>query len=334
MKMFLPTGMPFYYKLNNNAKFDFEFAGDESGWSKNALDWLSFMAWDVRFKRNATEKYTLQCAVTGEKQIKVDGRYYRVDGYVETASKIYILEFFGCFFHSCPLCKVTPKEDTTVKDQEKIKSLSKIGEVIVMRECQWRQLRRNCSWESPFSKFFMSKNIAPGEIISAVERGDFFGLLEIDLTTPEHVRSRFRQINFGTIFNRLAVTEPMLSEKMKNALPIKKFPLAPQLTLVFEAEKYLVTSETLKFYIELGLIVTKVHSCIEFQRARPLDKFITKGMRNFYLLIFIFTSVTEKRIEATRNNQKAMINCYKLVGNSCYGRLGESEFNFLRLIMI
>ena len=28
-------------------------------------------------------------------------------------------------------------------------------------------------------------------------------------------------------------------------------------------------------------------------------------------------------MEATRNGQKAMINCYKLVGNSCYGRLGK-----------
>ena len=37
----------------------------------------------------------------------------------------------------------------------------------------------------------------------------------------------------------------------------------------------------------------------------------------------ILFQVTEKRIEATRNGQKAMINCYKLVGNSCYGRLGK-----------
>ena len=30
-------------------------------------------------------------------------------------------------------------------------------------------------------------------------------------------------------------------------------------------------------------------------------------------------------MEATRNGQKAMINCYKLVGNSCYGRLGKLQ---------
>ena len=287
MKAFLPTGMPFYYKLNDQNKFDFEFAGNESGWSKNALDWLSFMAWDERFKKNETEKYVLQCAVTGEVELKIDGHDYRVDGFVKTPEKTYILEFLGCFYHSCPLCKVTPKTDTTLTDRAKLNSLAKIGEVIVMRECQWREQRRHVSWKSPFSEFFMARDIAPGQIITAVELGSFFGILEIDITTPEHVRSRFRQINFGTIFNRLAVNKSMLTEDMINALPSKKFPLPPQLTLVFEAEKYWITSVTLQFYLKLGMIVTKVHSCVEFQRARPLDKFITKSMAHFFSHIII-----------------------------------------------
>ena len=53
-----------------------------------------------------------------------------------------------------------------------------------------------------------------------------------------------------------------------------KFPLPKQLTMVFEAENYLITSETLRHSLEIGMIVSKIHYAIEYQRAQPLKKFI------------------------------------------------------------
>ena len=40
------------------------------------------------------------------------------------------------------------------------------------------------------------------------------------------------------------------------------------------------------------------------------------------MLHFFFNLVTEKRIAATKSGDDALQNAWKLVGNSCYGRLG------------
>ena len=280
MKNYLPTGMPFYYRMNNKGLLDFEFAGNPHGWSKECLDWLSYMAWDPRFKKSDQEQYLMQSAVTGEYELEYEGQTYRVDGAVQTPNKIYFLEFFGCFFHRCPYCQVKSSVDTTKSDQNKLEILQKFGKVIMIRGCQWKKIKTKWSGKSPYSNFFNQKNIAMEAILSSVKSNDWFGLLEVDIDTPESAREKFREINFGTIFDKISVSENMVPESMLDALSHfgRKFPLSPQLTLVFEAKEYLLTSETLKLYLELGLQVTKIHSCIEYQRSKPLDDFINTSL--------------------------------------------------------
>ena len=68
----------------------------------------------------------------------------------------------------------------------------------------------------------------------------------------------------------------MLSKTMLASLKESnvKFPLGQQLTLVFEAKNYLMTSETLRHSLEIGLIVSDIHWAVEYQRSKPLLKFI------------------------------------------------------------
>ena len=53
-----------------------------------------------------------------------------------------------------------------------------------------------------------------------------------------------------------------------------KFPLPKQLTMVFEAKNYLITSETLRFNLQIGLVVSELHWALEYQRSKPLLNFI------------------------------------------------------------
>ena len=46
------------------------------------------------------------------------------------------------------------------------------------------------------------------------------------------------------------------------------------MTMVYNAKNYLITSESLKFCINLGLIVSDMHWAIEYQRGKPLASFI------------------------------------------------------------
>ena len=149
----------------------------------------------------------------------------------------------------------------------------------MIRECQWNTLKKQTSWKSPFSKFFLNDKITSDDILSAVFRDEWFGLLEVDITTPENVRQKFRDMNFGTIFDKIRVTETMVNDEIRSELLKngRKFPLEPQLSLVFEAKEYLLTSETLRLYLSIGMTVSKIHSCIEYQKSHPLEPFIAKS---------------------------------------------------------
>ena len=106
-----------------------------------------------------------------------------------------------------------------------------MGEVILIRGCEWDEISSKIELRSPFSKFFLKENIFASEILTAVNDGDWFGLLSVDIFTPDEVKRRFREINFGTLFEKLKVTEDMLSQAQKdhcNAGNVK-FPLHPQL---------------------------------------------------------------------------------------------------------
>ena len=117
-------------------------------------------------------------------------------------------------------------------------------------------------------------------ILTAVKNGSFFGLLEVDLRTPSWLKEQCNKINFAVIFDKIEIKRDMLNGRMQNLCDKKgmKFPTKPQLSLVYDTDNYLITSTMLQFYMNLGLQVTNLHYCIEYQRANPLKKFIEKSM--------------------------------------------------------
>ena len=123
---------------------------------------------------------------------------------------------------------------------------------------------------------FPDRWLQPKAILDAVLNDNFFGLLEVDLITPPDLRKEFNKINFGLIFDKLTTTKEMLGDRMRKLAESYnyKFSLHPQLTVLYETKNYLITSTMLKFYMQLGVQVPAVYYCIEYQRSRPLKKFI------------------------------------------------------------
>lgn len=169
--------------------------------------------------------------------------------------------------------------DTTDYDKKRLNALKPHGRIIAIRECQWKQIKLGITKRSPYSKFYYTSIITPKMILDAVKGQTFFGLLEVDISTPEWLQSECNKINFATIFNKIAPSREMLSSAMQSRCDkyTVKFPLNRQLTLVYSADNYLITSDMLKYYLDLGLQVSKVHYCIEYQKHKPLKKFVELG---------------------------------------------------------
>ena len=92
----------------------------------------------------------------------------------------------------------------------KIERLSKKGKVICIRGCEWNQQNKNLNIESPFSRFFLQNNITKDAILNAVYNDSWFGLLQVDIYTPErrglilaiYQRKNFIILNIVSIFKK------------------------------------------------------------------------------------------------------------------------------------
>ena len=305
MRQNLPNGPGVCYEKNKNGHFEYKSMMTTSNFSIECIRWLHFMNEQEPFK-NVQIQHALN---RGEKQIQVGNKFYYVDGYCVVENEKFFFEFNGCRYHSCS-CDVSKKSKIRRNDVQKEKDLSSIGTLIVMKECEWDEFCKTTKPEYSLPNFLGRKNIKESEIFAAVVNGTFYGLIQCDISSPDHVIEHFLKLNHPPIFNHVEIDREMLSTKMTEQLDSRniKFPLEKQLTLTFNATEYLLTTDLAQFYISKGMILSNLKIAIEYSKDQPLAAFVNL--------------VTEKRKEATRIRDNNLQNTYKLCMNSCYGKTG------------
>ena len=149
------------------------------------------------------------------------------------------------------------------------------------------------------------------------ENDDFAYILEVDLEYPSHLHDEHSDYPLAP--ENLHIMEDMLSEHQKELHKHYyngKEPTnekQPKLILnVKDKEKYVVHIKTLKFYVEKGLVVKKVHRIIKFHQRQWLKPWIDFN--------------TNKRKEATNDFEKDM---FKLMNNAVYGKTMENVRNHM-----
>ena len=92
-----------------------------------------------------------------------------------------------------------------------------------------------------------------------------------------------------------------------------KFPTRPQLTLTFNATEIWLATPLLKYYMESGMLISKVYSAVEYTAQEPFRPFID--------------SMVKQRIAATETGNKMAQQISKLLMNSSWGRLCKYKFS-------
>ena len=310
MSQHMPNGPGICYQPNENGLFDFKPMVTNTNWSYESIRWLAYMETVEPFN----SKVKIQHAMNGgEKEVKVSGRSYFVDGYAEVNGTKYFLEFDGCRFHrhTCvnSLRSNLPQKDDTQRN----KDLNSLGVLLRTFECDW--LKLGIKPKINISNFFARKDICASEIMGAVANGSFYGIIQCDITSPPEVIDHFSKLNHPPIFAHKCIDEDMVGHCMKTLLKERssKFPLEKQLTLVFHHEKYVLNTDLAMFYLKKGMQLTNLTLAVEYTKSKPLAKFVS--------------TVTEKRKEATRRGDQNLQNTWKLIMNSCYGR---SSLNLMK----
>ena len=245
-------------------------------------------------------------------EVRIGARKYRVDGFL--AAEDMVFEYQGCFYHGCPVCNKDRMDKphpyypgATFRDalefaREKWKYLETLGYTVhVMWECAWNEI------DTPPKK--STGKLTESLILDKVREGTLFGLVKVDIRTPDHLKQKLAE--FPPIFKNCEVgredISPFMRSYCEKAGSLKK----PTRLLIssYYADHILLITPLLKYYMDMGLEVTKVHTVVEFPEHRPC-----------------FAKFADKVCEARRlgdkdPNSDILANTFKLVGNSAYGRV-------------
>ena len=242
-----------------------------------------------------------------------------------------ILEYNGCWYHGCPDCwankpNTTPEQDREQqfryrRTQARAKWIEEHTGFRVKQVWGCDPAAKRYVWGahklgSPFTSEGrkLNEKVDQTKLLNGVAQGKFTGALEVDIEVPDTHYNYFEE--FSPLFVTSEIKVEDLSPEQRESLP-EKLKSKVQLVPGMKAEKVLIDSSLLKWYMEHGLQVTKVHCAIEFQYAPIFNEFIDTR--------------TEKRREATLAGNVSEAALHKLIANSAYGCTLLNKEKYVRI---
>ena len=294
--------------------------GVNNRWRKNVMadshsfeaqQWLSYVQYaDEHLKnKNGSRAMIQSLYFRGEVKVpKSDGSGdWLVDGYADTEYGHRFYEYNGCKFHDvCPHCD--PHGKDPINDR-KIADLEQYGTVIVIWGCVWKEILKQVkNTPTKIMPLILQDTHTIDEILQSIMDEKLFGFILCDIETPEHLQAEMK--NFPPLIKREVITDEYLSEYMAERFE-KRYPgkKLKQETVIqcFNAKNHLLLTSLVKFYLEIGLKVTKIHRVIQYRPYRSLSPFVKH--------------VTAMRLAAEKAKKKTKANTAKTFGNAGYGKV-------------
>ena len=145
-------------------------------------------------------------------------------------------------------------------------------------------------------------------ILNAVLDDSFFGFLEVDIHVPQHLHDYFQEM--PPLFCNTEVKFEDMGAFMQQYVREHHMSDKPRRLLLsgMKAEKIMLSSPYLKWLLQKGLTVTKLHQVVEYSPQRCFRQFVR--------------DVSDaRRAGDVDKAQKIIADTMKLIGNSGYGTL-------------
>ena len=246
-----------------------------------------------------------------------------------------IYEYDGCYWHGhdCHLTKnvklkdwekVRKRREERTKDRQKFLK-SQGYNICVKKECEFlAEVKQNTELKAFIanrkSKFTQRHKytVSEDQILTGVEDGTLFGMVEVDISIPEtwkpgkekHLPPKEYFSEMAPIFSTCDVPFTAFGEHMKEHLLKQGMGSGSRRLLVggLRAKKILLATPLLKYYLELGLEVTRIYQTLEFKPQACFTDFVQQ--------------VTDGRRQGDLDpNSDILASTYKLIGNAAYGSL-------------
>ena len=108
------------------------------------------------------------------------------------------------------------------------------------------------------------KVMSPTRILREVRSERLFGCVEVDIRVPDHLKEKFSEM--CPVFKNTEISRDGIGEFMKTYAEESNIMAQPRQSLIgsMKGDKILLATPLLKWHLEHGLEVTKVHQVGEF----------------------------------------------------------------------
>ena len=290
----LGVGFPLVRREENNFRREFpQFAAGCRDW----IDWLIH-------ERNIK----IQSAFHGgEKKIGP----YKVDAFCPELNTVF--EFYGYYWHchadkkntTHPTIKDKDGKTMTVKDihtrdHQRVQDLQDQGyNVEIIWEMDWQALLT----QRPEIKVYLAqhrtythfkKYLTQDQIIQYIKDGHSFRFVEYDIEVPDHLKKYFSEMT--PVFKNVDVCLDDVGELMQEYAKQHNITDFPRRLLIgsYFGKKIGLTTPLLKWYLEHGLVITRICTTVEHIPNAAFSSFMTQ--------------IAQCRLEGDRDKNKAL-NC-------------------------
>ena len=268
-----------------------------------------------------TQNKEIQHKYSGQGEKKLTQHSLIVDGFAPATNEVF--EFDGCFWHGCDKCSANPDgspkkvhpvngktyEQLRQDTLNKTKKLEEAGyRVNRIRECEWKKLKRNPEVASFLKKLKCvepRKQLTFEKIIEGIQSESLFGLLICSIHTPEELKPKFS--DFPPIIKNTMISRSDIGEYMQKIAEEQGFLKKPRKYLIssYFGEEILINTRMAKFYLELGLKITRIQEFIQFFPMKCFDELSQEIVQN-------------RRLGDIDPDKKVLAMTSKLCGNSLY----------------
>ena len=162
-------------------------------------------------------------------------------------------------------------------------------------------------------------------LLKAIQTGELFGMAEVDIAVPEAWQGDFRSElspfeyfkEFSPIFCTTEVQSDVIGPHMMQHCLDHNVPLNSRRLLVggMKAKQILLSTTLLRWYLDHGLVVTKMYEVIEFSPLSCFKNFVEK--------------CTDARRQSDRDSSLALLgDTFKILLNAAYGSSLLNKENF------
>ena len=212
----------------------------------------------------------------------------------------------GCYWHGCS-CIPRHKQHSNTEQRraffrKKIETFKQYGEVILMKECQWK--RQLPAMEKPKTQMGRILETDTQEtLLNAILNDEVFGFVRCDIETPNDLIESFGEFLFPPLFCRMQITPDMISDYMRERIIEENREKYPT-TIVqrFNAKDIYLMTPLVKFYASRGMKVSNITKFEQYIGGKAFDSFVE--------------TCYEERVAATKAGDDTKANTIKNVQNN------------------